>query len=142
MSNLIAWDAANGVPVEPEREPEHLEYAKYPNGMIRQYRDPSTRPPAPAPEAIRLIHSWAMRERFTDDEEATIVDGDNTKAKIAISRLINRTKGINLDSNKLTRGVDNILAYLDSLNAIDGGKSVADRKVELLQDGNEDEAFS
>ncbi len=36
---LVAWDIKNKKAYSPEREPEHLEYAKYPNGSIKQYQE-------------------------------------------------------------------------------------------------------
>lgn len=140
MPNLIAWDMATDSAVTPEREPEHLEFAKFPNGMKKQYRDPSMLPPLESPDPIRVITVSAMQNRFEIDEEAAILDGNDTKSKVFMSRLLN-AKNINLESERVSKGLDYVLSFLDGEGKIHENKTPEERKIELLKDGTEEERW-
>lgn len=93
-----------------------------------------------APGAIRVIIPGAMQSRFSEDEEVAIVDGQDTKARVLLSRLLN-AKRVRLDSKRLANGLTYILTYLHGSGEIRNGVSIETRLAELLVDGTEDEKY-
>ena len=42
MTGILAWDYPSNTAIQPEREPVDGEWAKYPNGIQKQYNEPTT----------------------------------------------------------------------------------------------------
>jgi hypothetical protein len=95
-------------------------------------------PPPPPP--IRIITVSAMQGRFDIDEEVAILDGNDTKSKAFMSRMLN-AKNIDLDSQKLSKGLDHVLNFLNNQGAIYENATPVERKIKLLEDGKEEERW-
>ena len=95
-------------------------------------------PPPPPP--IRIITVSAMQGRFDIDEEVAILDGNDTKSKAFMSRMLN-AKNIDLDSSKLSKGLDHVLNFLNNQGAIYENVTPEERKTKLTEDGKEEERW-
>jgi len=92
------------------------------------------------PQPIRIITVSAMQGRFDIDEEVAILDGNDTKSKAFMSRMLN-AKNIDLDSSKLSKGLDHVLNFLNNQGAIYENVTPEERKTKLTEDGKEEERW-
>ncbi|MGI2146243.1 hypothetical protein [Shewanella frigidimarina] len=89
---------------------------------------------------IRKITTGAMQSRFTLDEEVTIVDGSDSRAKVLRDRLLN-AKCADLDLDELRYGIAYLVNFLSATGVINAPDEVT-RTNELLQDGTESERYN
>ena len=132
IMNLIAWNKETDTAITPERLPVDLEWARFPNGVKKQYVEPKEiEPPAP----IRTISTGAMQRRFTIEEEVFIAS--DAAATVIKSRLLNASY-CDLDFQDTIDGVAYICGILQA------GAIIVDataRIAELLVDGTEQERY-
>jgi hypothetical protein len=132
IMNLIAWNKETDTAITPERPPSDLEWARFPNGVKKQYVEPKE-PEPPAP--IRTISTGAMQRRFTIEEEVFIAS--DAAATVIKSRLLNASY-CDLDFQDTVDGVNYICGILAAGAVI---PDAAIRSGELLIDGTEQERY-
>jgi len=86
----------------------------------------------------RIITVGSMQKRFDENEEVLILDGDDTLAKVIMSRLFN-SQYCDLDFKKTIDGVNYIVAFLLA-NGVTS-YTLEDRVAELLSDGKPTEEY-
>jgi len=82
---------------------------------------------------FRKITSEAMRNRFTFDERVNIESSENARVKTFKNDLAAKTSPVNLDSYKMKLAL--ALLELENCLIAKEGQTIAERKVELLDDG-------